>query len=290
MVGHWSDARARTGCTVVVCPEGGCLVSGLVMGASPGSRETALLAPEKTVERADAVLLTGGSAFGLAAADGVMHWLEAAGRGHATPYGRVPIVPAAALFDLNVGDAAVRPDAAAGAAAARAATAAPVIVGAVGAGTGATVGQFGGPQAAVRSGVGSAAMRVGGAVVAALGISNAAGSIVDAGSGQLVAGPEEALSEAAVDFALARLGTQTTLVAVATDAPLTKAGARALAQSAHMGIARVTRPSHTVFDGDTSFVLSTGTGPSTPLYGLSVAVQSVVARALVMGVLAGMDA
>jgi len=273
---------------VVVCPQGGCVVSGLAMGASPGSRETALLAPEKTVERADAILLTGGSAFGLAAADGVMRWLEAAGRGHVTPYGRVPIVPAAALFDLNVGEAGVRPDAAAGAAAAQAATDAPVREGAVGAGTGATVGQFGGQHGAVRSGVGSAAMEVGGSVVAALGVSNAAGSIVDATTGALVAGPREALSEAATAFALARLGTQTTLVVVATDAPLTKAGARALAQSAHMGIARVTRPTHTVFDGDTTFVLGTGTGPSVPLYGLSVAVQTVVARALVDGVRAGM--
>jgi L-aminopeptidase/D-esterase-like protein len=285
-VGHWTHAEARTGCTVVLAPENGCLASGLVLGPAPGSRETALLAPEKSVDRVDAVLLTGGSAFGLAAADGVMRWLEAHGRGFETPFARVPIVPAAALFDLAVGDASIRPDAEAGFAAAAAAGPQPVLEGAVGAGTGATVGKLTGIEGMVRSGVGSAMLRLEGATVAALGVSNAVGSLVHPESGALVAGPAEALTPAAAALAVDPFGSNTTLVVVATDAPLAKAEARALAQSAHMGIARVTRPSHTLHDGDSAFVLSTGRGPRVPLVGLSIAVQEVVARALVRGVAA----
>lgn len=283
-VGHWTHAEARTGCSVVLMPEDGALASGLVLGGSPGSRDTELLAPEKTVERVHAVLLTGGSAFGLAAADGVMRWLEAHGRGYATPAGRVPIVPAAALNDLGVGDGSVRPDAAAGFAAADAAGPAPVPEGAVGAGAGASVGQLFGPEGVAPGGIGSAAMEVGGATVAVMGVSNAAGSIVDPQSGALVAGSGEALGPGAAARALATIGTNTTLVVVATDAPLSKAEARALAQSAHMGIARVTRPSHTPYDGDTVFAVSTGQGPRVPLVGLAVAAQELTARALLRGV------
>jgi len=283
-VGHVTDSEAATGCTVVLCPEEGCLASGAVLGAAPGSRETALLAPEKSVERVDAVLITGGSAFGLAAADGVMRWLEERGRGFPTPFGRVPIVPAAALYDLGVGSAAVRPAADDGYAAAQAAAAAPVPEGRVGAGSGATVGQLIDPLHPTRSGLGSAAVALSGAVVGAVAVSNAAGSIVDGETGALVAGPREALGAAAAQLVLSVHGANTSLVVVGTDAPLTKAQARALADSAHMGIARVTRPSHTVHDGDTTFVLSTGRGPEVPLVALSVAVQQVVARALVRGV------
>ncbi|HKI56153.1 MAG TPA: P1 family peptidase, partial [Trueperaceae bacterium] len=156
LVGHATDLEAATGCTVVLCPDGGCVASGVVLGPAPGSRETALLAPEKSVERVDAVLLTGGSAFGLAAADGVVRWLEEHGRGYPTPFARVPIVPAAALYDLGVGSARVRPNASMGHAAAAAATAAPVTEGRVGAGAGATVGKLAGPEGAVRGGLGSA--------------------------------------------------------------------------------------------------------------------------------------
>ncbi|NBC95359.1 MAG: peptidase S58 family protein, partial [Deinococcus-Thermus bacterium] len=161
-VGHWSDRAAATGCTVVLAPEEGAPASGLVLGAAPGGRETDLLAPEKTVPAVHGVLLTGGSAFGLDAAGGVMRWLEARGVGFATPFARVPIVPAAVLYDLGVGRADVRPDAAAGAAAADAAHAGPVEMGRIGVGAGATVGKVRGPDRAVPSGVGSAAMRVGG--------------------------------------------------------------------------------------------------------------------------------
>ncbi len=188
-VGHWTHAAARTGCTVVLAPEGGCLASGVVLGPAPASREIALLAPEKSVQRVDAVLLTGGSAFGLAAADGVMRWLEEQGRGFETPFARVPIVPAAALFDLAVGDGSVRPDAEAGYRAAAAAGPAPVQEGPVGAGTGATVGKLLGGEGMAAGGIGSAALEVGGAVVAALAVSNAVGSLVDPETGALVAGP-----------------------------------------------------------------------------------------------------
>lgn len=283
-VGHWTHVEARTGCSVVLTPEDGCVASGLALGGSPGSRDTELLAPEKTVERVHAVVLTGGSAYGLASADGVMRWLERNGRGYATPVARVPIVPAAALNDLGVGDGLVRPGAEEGYAAAEAAGSAPVAEGAVGAGAGATVGQLFGLEVVAPGGVGSAAVLVKGAVVAALAISNAAGSIVDPESGRLVAGSVEALGPRAADLALATIGANTTLVVVATDAPLSKAEARAVAQSAHMGIARVTRPSHTPYDGDTAFALSTARGPRVPLVGIAIAAQDVTARALVRGI------
>ena len=288
-VGHWSDAAARTGCTVLLLPDAGAIASGLALGAAPGSREHSLLAPEKAVERVHALLLTGGSAFGLAAADGVMRELEARGVGHPTPAGPVPIVPAAVLFDLMVGDPRVRPGAVQGALATQAASADPVALGAVGAGTGATVGKLAdGFAAAIPSGLGSALVHVAGALVGALVVSNAAGDLVDPDSGALVAGSGRARDPDAVATLLgAPAGTSTTLVAVVTDAPLVKAEAHALALSAHIGIARVTRPSHTVHDGDTSFVASTARGPRVAVAALGVAVQEVVARALLRGALAG---
>jgi L-aminopeptidase/D-esterase-like protein len=284
-VGHWQDAAARTGCTVILLPDAGAVTSGLVLGAAPGSRETALLAPEKTVELAHAIVLSGGSAFGLAAADGVMRWLEARGVGYPTAAGPVPIVPAAVINDLTCGDPSVRPTAEHGMTAASSASAAPVAQGAVGAGTGAMVGQIGGFERAQRSGLGSARMDVRGTVVAAVAVSNPAGDVIDPATGTMVAGcglgndPEAAVAAWALPA-----GTTTTLVLVATDAPLTKAQAHALSVGAHIGIARVTRPSHTVHDGDTAFVSSTGTGPRVDLGALSVAVQEVVARAILRGV------
>lgn len=286
-VGHYTDLAARTGCTVVLAPEGGCVASAVVLGPAPGTREYVLLQPDRTVPVVDAVVLAGGSAFGLAAADGVMRWLEERGRGFDTGVARVPIVPAAVLFDLAVGSPSVRPDAAAGRAAAEAATTAPVAQGRVGAGTGATVGKMRGPDLAAPSGLGSHAVTVGGAVVAALGISNAVGNVIDPDTGRLVAGLPGLSGLGAAEGFAAMPGTNTTLVVVATNAVITKAQANALASSAHIGIARVTRPSHTVFDGDSAFVLSTGTGPEVPLAALSVAAQEVVASALLAGVRAG---
>ncbi len=270
---------------MVICPAGGCVASADVRGGAPGTRETALLEPEKTVQRIDAVVLAGGSAFGLDAAGGVTRWLEERGRGFPTPFGPVPIVPAAVVFDLGVGDAAVRPDAAAGYRACEAASAEPVVQGRVGAGTGATCGKYLGFDRAQASGLGSAAVRVGGAVVTALSVANPVGDLIDPATGALVAGVQGETRSYLERFGdpLELTGSNTTLVVVATDAPLGKAEAKALAGSAHVGIARVTRPSHTVSDGDTAFCLSTGTGPEVPLLLLSVAVQEVVAEAILSG-------
>lgn len=290
-VGHWHDDAARTGCTVVLFPDEGAVTSGLVLGPAPGSREAALLGPEKTVERAHAILLTGGSAFGLAAAHGVMTLLEERGVGFRTPAGPVPIVPAAVLFDLMSGDGSLRPGEAHGRAAAERASSDPVRLGPVGAGCGATVGKVAGYAGAVRSGLGSAAMHVLGATVAAMGISNAGGDLVDPDTGRLVAGCGLGCDpEAVVALYDPPRGANTTLVVVATDAPLTKAQAHALSIAAHIGIARVTRPSHTVFDGDTAFVSSTCRGPHVDLGPLSIAVQEVVARALLAGARATAEA
>lgn len=289
-VGHWSDAHARTGCTVVLLPEGGAVTSGLALGTGPGTREYALLDPEKSVQRAHALLLTGGSAFGLDAASGVVRVLEARGEGFASPVARVPIVPAAVLFDLAVGSAHVRPDAEAGAAAAEAAHDGPVEMGAVGVGTGATVGSLHGPDRAVPSGVGSAVLRVGDATVGAVAVSNAGGSLIDPRDGSTVAGRRFTAADAQTAFERATAGTNTTLVVVATDALLDKAGCRALATAAHVGIAHVTRPSHTAYDGDTCFVSATGAAGPAPVGVLGVAVQEVVAEAILRGVRAGSTA
>ena len=291
-MGHWQDVTAQTGCTVVLCPEPGCVASGDVRGSAPGTRETALLEPEKTVQQVQAVLLTGGSAFGLGAAAGVMRYLEARGLGFPTPFGTVPIVPAAALYDLSRGNPKVRPDAEAGYRACKAATTEPVQQGRVGAGAGASCGKYLGFERAQVSGLGSASAQVGGAVVAALVVANPVGDIVDPNTGQVIAGVKgetgsylERFTQAPFDPAGTDVaGSNTTLVVVATDAPISKAEAKALAGSAHIGITRVTRPSHTVSDGDTAFCLSTGTGPQVPLMLLSVAVQEVVAEAILSGV------
>ncbi len=296
-VGHWHDLKAQTGCTVVLCPEPGCVASGDVRGGAPGTRETALLEPEKTVQQVQAVLLTGGSAFGLGAADGVMRYLAERGQGFSTPFGAVPIVPAAALFDLSRGDPSVRPDAEAGYQACEAATADPVLQGRVGAGTGASCGKYLGFERAQVSGLGSASVEVDGAVVAALAVANPVGDIVDPDTGKVVAGVRGETGSYLGRFTRAPFdipdtdstGSNTTLVVVATDAPISKAEAKALAGSAHIGIARVTRPSHTVSDGDTAFCLSTGAGPQIPLTLLSVAVQEVVAGAILSGVRAAQN-
>lgn len=261
-----------------------------VRGGAPGTRETALLEPEKTVQRVHALLLAGGSAFGLEAAGGVMRWLAERGRGFETPFAAIPIVPAAVIYDLSVGDPAAWPEAAAGYAACAGASAAPVAQGRVGVGAGATSGKYLGFARAQASGLGSAAVRVEGATVAALSVANPVGDLVDPASGTLVAGVTgesgpylERFLRASPGPSGGLAGTNTTLVIVATDAPVSKAEAKMLAGSAHVGIARVTRPSHTVADGDTAFALSTGTGPRVALVLLSVAVQEVVAEAILNG-------
>jgi len=265
-VGHWTDQAAGTGCTVVLCPQGA--IAGVdVRGGAPGTREIALLDPTCTVDRVHAVLLGGGSAFGLAAADGVMRWLEERSHGFDTGVAKVPIVPAAILFDLAIGQADVRPDAAAGYAACEAAHDGPEEQGCVGAGTGATVGKALGMAQATKSGIGSASRRIGpDLVVAALVAVNAMGDVVDPAEGRIIAGARGqdggfAGSQEVMEQSLtvqAPRGGNTTIGVIAVNAALTKTTATKVAQMAHDGLARTIRPVHTPMDGDTLFVLSLG--------------------------------
>jgi L-aminopeptidase/D-esterase-like protein len=252
-VGHWTDPVGLTGCTVVL-PPSGTVASGVVRGGAPGTRETDLLRPGMLVQEANAILLTGGSAFGLAAADGVVSYLEEAGIGFDTEVARVPIVPAAVLFDLGVGDARARPGPAAGRAACEAASDGNVAEGNVGAGTGATVAKLFGVEHAVKGGIGTASAEDGDLVVGVLAAVNALGEIVD-DDGELIAAsriperPETPGSSTAGN---------TTLVVVATNAALSRERAHLLAQAAHEGISAAIRPAHTIWDGDTAFTLATG--------------------------------
>lgn len=263
-VGHWSDPTARTGCTVVLASPA-VVASGEVRGGAPATRELALLDPLATVERVDAVLLTGGSAFGLAAADGVMAWCESAGRGVPTRFGRVPIVVGLGLFDLGTGDAAVRPGPPEGLAACRDADGRGTReLGAVGAGTGATVGSWRGPDAALPGGLVGAVRRhpadgsAGGElVVAALVAVNAWGDVVGHGHHGEPRPRIEHRGPAAVE--------NTTVGVVATNARLDAAGCHHLARGAHDGLARAVDPPHGRLDGDAFVTLATGTGPAAPL-------------------------
>ncbi len=302
-VGHFTDSRRPTGCTVVLA-EGGAVCGVDVRGAAPGTRETELLAPINAVDKVHAVLLAGGSAFGLDAAGGVMRWLDE--RGIGIPVGpkgadgrqtTVPIVPAAILFDLWVGDATIRPDAAAGYAACEAATRESPAEGNVGAGAGATVGKLFGIARAMRGGLGSASITVGGVTVAALVAVNAMGDIVDPASGAIVAGARSVGGDRLFDtMAAFRRGdwppapaaahgestaTATTLAIVATDAVLTKTEATKVAQMAHDGLARSIRPVHTMSDGDVVFALATGaSGQRAPTTLIGALAADVLAEAV----------
>ena len=266
-VGHFTDARRPTGCTVLLC-EAGVMAGVDVRGAAPGTRETDLLHPLATLEAVHALLLTGGSAFGLAAADGVMRWLEEHGHGVQVGPARIPIVPAAVLFDLWLGDARIRPDAAAGFAACEAASAAAPAQGNVGAGAGASVGKLFGIGHAMKGGIGSASLRVGAITVAALVAVNAIGDVVDPASGRVIAGARAADGRSALGIVDAIIagrapaalmdGMATTIGIVATDAQLTKAQTNKLASMAHAGLARCINPVHTATDGDVLFALATG--------------------------------
>lgn len=264
-VGHASAPGRPTGCTVVLCPQG-VVCGAAVRGGAPGTRETDLLRPENTVAVVHAVVLSGGSAFGLDAASGVMRWLDEHGHGLQVGAARVPIVPAAVLFDLLVGDARIRPTADTGFAACTAALPTAPAQGNAGAGLGATVGKLWGLQRAMRGGIGSASLRVGRFTVGALVAVNAVGDVVDA-HGAVIAGARSvdglhlAPSTAAIlSGQLApgmAAGMATTIGVVATDALLTKAQATQLAGSAHHGLARAVSPI-TVNDGDAFFALATG--------------------------------
>lgn len=252
-IGHWTDPAARTGCTVIVLPPG-TTASGEVRGGAPATRDFALLAPERLVEHVDAVVLTGGSAFGLAAADGVMEVLEAEGRGFDTPHGPVPIVVAMALYDLGVGDSAVRPGPAAGRHAVTKRTTASE-TGAVGAGTGATVSKWLGAQNARPGGLGIATVRRDELVVSAVVALNAAGSPPPESQqvfARVEAGTFDRWPDPANPFA------NTTLCAVLTNAELSKLDCFWVAQGGHDGLARALVPVHSRSDGDAVVAAATG--------------------------------
>ena len=291
-VGHAHDLGAATGCTVVLCPRSTrCAVD--QRGGAPGTRETDLLGPGRLIEHVDAVLLSGGSAFGLAAADGVVAWLEERGRGFPMPEATVPIVPAAILYDLGVGRSDVRPGPARGRAACEAASAAPVAQGCVGAGAGCRVGAPLGPARATKGGIGSAGATLpGGAVVAALFAVNSFGDVAGE-NGRTIAGlRSEAEGERFAsslewllrDGSAAGSGTSTVIGVVATNARLSASDLALVATMAHDGIARAVRPSHTLFDGDTVFALSTGDVDAFPAAVGALAAE-VTARAIRAGVL-----
>ena len=272
LVGHAVRQERPTGCTVVLARDG-AVASVDVRGAAPGTRETDLLDPLNTVQQVHAIVLAGGSAFGLDAATGVMGWLESQGIGFPVGPNRVPIVPAAILFDLGVGDARIRPDAACGREAAAAASAAAVAQGNVGAGAGATVGKTYGMARAMKGGLGSASIRLpNGVVVAALVAVNARGDVIDPATAKVVAGVRTADGRHLADArelmrqglpAPGNPGENTTLGVVATNATLSKTQAALVARMAHDGFARAISPVHTPSDGDVIFALATArrTGP-----------------------------
>ncbi len=269
LVGHAQDREGATGCTVILCGEGA--VAGVdVRGGAPGTRETACLDPSNTVQQVQGVLLAGGSAFGLDAATGVVRWLEEHGLGFDAAVARVPVVPAAVIFDLTVGSPSRRPDAAMGYEACGAAGAGAPARGNVGAGTGAAVGPKlpqAGPGRLMKSGIGTASRRVGRLVVGAIAAVNCFGDIVDPATGEVIGG---ALAEGGDGFAGAMalleatqgqadtISSNTTIAVVATNARLDKAQARRVAIMAHDGLARTIVPVHTPTDGDTIFALATG--------------------------------
>jgi len=260
LAGHYTDTDAKTGCTVVMF-ENGAVAGVDVRGSAPGTRETDLLRPKNAVQQANALLLSGGSAFGLSAADGVMRWLEERGRGFDTGAARVPIVPAAVLFDLAFGSADVRPDASAGYAACESASDKTLAQGKVGAGTGATVGKAAGMQFCARGGFGTASIHLPGGVIVGAGFAvNALGDIYDHTTGKKIAGMQGGsvsdvlMGSSGMDFS----GQNTTLGIVGTNAVLTKEQANKFAAVGQDGIAMCIRPAHTMFDGDTVFAFATG--------------------------------
>jgi L-aminopeptidase/D-esterase-like protein len=265
--GHFTDSRRPTGCTVVLAREGA--VAGVdVRGAAPGTRETDLLCPSNLVERVHAVMLSGGSAWGLDAAGGAMQWLEEQGIGLEVGPARIPIVPAAVLFDLYLGDARVRPDSGGGRAACEAASSQAPAEGCVGAGAGALIGKLYGVERAMKGGIGTASVRAGGFTVGAIVACNAMGDVVDPETGRVIAGARREDGRTLMDTRRSLLAGEpplrlvqaanTSIGVVATDAVLTKAQASRLATAAHDGLARSITPAHTMLDGDTLFALGTG--------------------------------
>ncbi len=296
-VGHYTDLGNATGCTVILCRAGAS--GGVdVRGGSPGTRETDLLQPMRRVDRVHAVVLSGGSAYGLDAASGVMRYLEEEDIGVRVGRALVPIVASAILFDLNLVTDKVRPGPEEGYAAARAAGEDPVGEGTVGAGTGATVGKVLGPERAVKGGIGSAALTMpDGNTVAALVAVNAVGDVVDHRTGQLLAGPrrinrpgmESAVKALLEGDEAAKDATpplsNTTIGVIATDATLTKEEANWLARVSHDGLALSIRPCHTPRDGDTMFAMATNhRHPPADLTTLGAAAVEVTAQAVIRAI------
>jgi len=295
-VGHFTDTRRPTGCTVIMAREGA--VGGVdVRGAAPGTRETDLLAPTNLVDRVHGILLAGGSAWGLDAATGVVQWMEERGIGFPVGPARLPLVPGAVLFDLLVGDASIRPDAAAGYRACELASTRPPAEGNVGAGAGASVGKIFGIERAMKGGIGSASVTVEGITVGAIIACNALGDVIDPDTALPLAGARTRGGKALLDSRRALLrgeapkphlaGTNTTIGVIATDAVLTKAQASRLATVGHDGLARSINPVHTMSDGDTLFALGTGrAGKSLGMMVLGTMAAEAVAMAVVRAVLA----
>jgi len=270
MVGHATDQSNMTGCTAILCPEG-AVGAKEFRGMAPGSKETELLDPLGRVEEVQGIVLSGGSAFGLASASGVMRWLVERGYGFQTSYARVPIVPCAILYDLNFNQTLRLPDENMGYEAAQAASSDPVVMGCVGAGTGATAGKMAGFNRAMKSGLGSAGIEIGGIKVAALAAANPLGDIIDPDTGRILAGarsPDGRKIQGSMSIITGGeklispfASSNTVLGVVATNAVLTKIQAARVARMASAGFARSLRPAHTLADGDIIFVLATGQGP-----------------------------
>jgi L-aminopeptidase/D-esterase-like protein len=285
-VGHWTDAEGRTGCTVALLAPQGAVAGVDVRGSAPGTRETDLLRPGMLVERVHAIALCGGSAFGLAAADGVMRYLRERDVGFETGVARVPVVPAAVIYDLGVGDPQAHPDADAGYAACLDAERGPALAeGLVGAGTGATCGKLLGPARSAPGGIGSASLRLpGGGVVGALAVVNAVGDVVDE-SGRVLAGAGawDAILTGSLPGEPA-VGTNSTLGLIATDVALTKTQCRKVAELGHDGFALAIRPVHTMLDGDTVFAVSTseadGAADRGTMMAIGVAATEAMTRAV----------
>lgn len=294
-VGHFTDTRRPTGCSVVLCPEGA--VGGVdVRGAAPGTRETDLLHPSNLVQEVHGVMLSGGSAWGLDSATGAVRWLEEQGAGLHIGVGKIPLVPAAVLFDVMLGDMKIRPDAAAGYAACQAASSDRPPEGSIGAGAGAVIGKIFGWQSAMKGGIGTASITAYGVTVGALVACNALGDVYNPYTGALIAGTRTADGQQLLNARDALLhgeepqpilaGSNTTIGVVATDAILTKPQAHRLAVTAHDGLARTINPVHTMSDGDTLFALGTGkAGKTLGMMTLSTMAAEAVAIATARAVL-----
>ena len=295
-IGHYTSPERPTGCTVVIARKGA--VAGVdVRGAAPGTRETDLLDPGNLVQQVHAIMLSGGSAWGLEAATGAVRWLEEQGVGLDIGVGRLPLVPAAVLFDLHVGDMRIRPDAQAGYAACQAASDQSPTEGNVGAGAGATVGKVFGMQHAMKGGIGWASVHVGGVTVGALIACNAVGDVIQPATGLPLAGARSHCGQQLRNTHQALLaglapqtilaGSNTTIGVIATDAALSKIQAQRLATVGHDGLARTINPVHTMSDGDTLFALATGLAPTHPgMLVLASMATEAVAQATLRAVLA----